>query len=185
MSKNRKGSPLLHFSALWHCSKISLKKFFGKFFYVPKGSPLQFFFIFCNQLEFHKAGRVLTFQFWALDMAPTLAVLGLFSIFKTLRFLSLRYSAEFRRSRIDSQCFMKWNATIIVTCLNIFSIHTNWPKFFFQKFDKFSRHQIAAFGPMNWTIIVIPFLMVTYQTRRNEKVPLSFLSTLETFFKNF
>ena len=40
-------------------------------------SPLHFFFIFCNQLEFHKARRVPHFQFRALDMAPTLAVLGL------------------------------------------------------------------------------------------------------------
>ena len=46
----------------------------------PKGPPSIFFFIFCNQLEFHKARRVLPFQFWALDMAPTLAVLGLLEL---------------------------------------------------------------------------------------------------------
>ena len=50
---------LLHFSALWHCSKISLKKFFlGNFFMSPKGPPFNFFSNFCNQLEFHKARRV-------------------------------------------------------------------------------------------------------------------------------
>ena len=43
--------------------KSHLKFFFGKFFHVPKGSPLQFFFIFCYQLEFHKARRVPPFQF--------------------------------------------------------------------------------------------------------------------------
>ena len=50
--------PLLHFSALWHCSNISLKKIFGNFFMSPKGPPFNFFKIFCNQLEFHKARRV-------------------------------------------------------------------------------------------------------------------------------
>ena len=70
--------PLLHFSALWHCSKISFFWIFWKIFHVPKGCLLQFFFIFCNQLEFHKARRVPHFQFWALDMAPTWAVPGLF-----------------------------------------------------------------------------------------------------------
>ena len=35
------------------------------------------FLIFCNQLEFHKAQRVPLLQFWALDIAPTLAVPGL------------------------------------------------------------------------------------------------------------
>ena len=67
--------------------KNLIKKFYGKFFHVSKGSPLHFLKIFCNQLEFHKARR-------ALDMAPTLAVLGLFlicfhrssSIFTSLNF---------------------------------------------------------------------------------------------------
>ena len=63
MSKNRKGSPLLHFSALWHCSKISFEKFFGKFFHVSKGSLFNFLKIFCNQLEFHQARRVLLLNF--------------------------------------------------------------------------------------------------------------------------
>ena len=63
MSKNRKGSPFYIFR---HCDTVQIshfKNFFGKFFHVPKGSPLQFFFIFCNQLEFHKARRVPPFQF--------------------------------------------------------------------------------------------------------------------------
>ena len=53
-----KGPPFICFDILQHngCQKIA--NFFGKFFHVPKGSPLQFFFIFCNQLEFHKARRV-------------------------------------------------------------------------------------------------------------------------------
>ena len=59
--------------------KNLIKKFSWEIFSCPQRVPLQFFFIFCNQLEFHKARRVPPFQFWALDMAPTLAVLGLFS----------------------------------------------------------------------------------------------------------
>ena len=57
MSKNPKGSPLLHFSALWHFKNLIFK--------------------FLN-LFFHKAQRVPLLQFWALDIAPTLAVPGLF-----------------------------------------------------------------------------------------------------------
>ena len=37
--------PLLHFSALWHCSKISFSKFFGNFLKFPKGPALFFFHI--------------------------------------------------------------------------------------------------------------------------------------------
>ena len=47
----------------------------------PKGSPS--FLIFCNKLDFQKVERV-----------------PLFTIIKTLRFLSLRYSADFRRFRL-------------------------------------------------------------------------------------
>ena len=62
-----------------HCGtvqKSQFKNFFGNIFHVHKGSPF-IIFIFCNQLEFHKAWRVPLFQFWALDMVLTLAVLGL------------------------------------------------------------------------------------------------------------
>ena len=44
--KIAKGPP---FYIFWHCDTVQkshLKKFFGKFFHVPKGSPLQFFFHF-------------------------------------------------------------------------------------------------------------------------------------------
>ena len=58
--------PPLHFLALWH----------WKFSNVFKGS-LHFFFIFCNQLEFHKAQMVTPFTI-----------------------LSLIYSAHFGRSRL-------------------------------------------------------------------------------------
>ena len=51
--KIAKGPP---FYIFWHCDTVQkshFKKFFGKFFHVPKGSP-SIFFIFCNQLEFHE-----------------------------------------------------------------------------------------------------------------------------------
>ena len=92
-----KGPPFICFDILQHngCQKIPkgppstffgtvtlfknlFKNFLGNFFKSPKGSP-SIFLIICNQLEFHKARRVPLLQFWALDIAPTLAVLGLFN----------------------------------------------------------------------------------------------------------
>ena len=67
--------PLFHFSL--HCAIFS-----GKSFFVSEGR-LHLFLIFCNKIDFQKARSV-----------------PLFSILKTLRFLSLRYSADFRRSRL-------------------------------------------------------------------------------------
>ena len=53
--KIAKGPPFYIFRHCDTVQKSHLKFFFGKFFHVSKGSPLQFFKIFCNQLEFHKA----------------------------------------------------------------------------------------------------------------------------------
>ena len=50
----------------------------------PKGPP-SIFLMFCNKLDFQKVERV-----------PP------YTIFKTLRFLILRYSVDFRRSRLVS-----------------------------------------------------------------------------------
>ena len=61
--KIAKGPPFYIFRHCDTVQKSHFKKFFGKFFHVPKGSPLHFFFIFCSQLEFHKAQRVPPFQF--------------------------------------------------------------------------------------------------------------------------
>ena len=58
MSKIRKVSPFYIFRHCDTVQKSHLKIFFGKFFHVSKGSPLQFLKIFCNQLEFHKTRRV-------------------------------------------------------------------------------------------------------------------------------
>ena len=58
-------------------------KFFRIFLMTSKGPPFKFFLIFCNKLDFQK-----------LETFP------LFTILKTLRFLSLRYSADFRRFRL-------------------------------------------------------------------------------------
>ena len=73
--------PLLHFSALWHCSKISFFwNFFGKIFKVTKGSPLQFFSCFATSCSFTKPEGSPLLHFLTLDIAPTLAVLGLFLV---------------------------------------------------------------------------------------------------------
>ena len=76
MSKNPKGSPLLHFSALWHCSKISFWNFFRKFL-ISQGSPFNYFRIL-KPTGVSQSPKVPLLQFWALDIAPTLAVPGLF-----------------------------------------------------------------------------------------------------------
>ena len=111
MSENSKGSPLLHFR---HCDTVQksyFKIFLGNFFQSLKGPPFNFFhilqpagvsqspkgppfyifrhcdtvqfvfFIFCHQLEFHKTQRVPPFTI-----------------------LSLRYSADFGRSRLVLVC---------------------------------------------------------------------------------
>ena len=62
-------------------SKISTKKFSNFFKCLQR--PSFIFLIFCNKLDFRKA-----------EIVPP------FTILKTLRFLSLRYSADFRRSRL-------------------------------------------------------------------------------------
>ena len=69
------GSPFYIFR---HCDNVQKSHFhfFWKFHKVPKGSHFNFFLI-CNQLEFHKAQRVPPFTT-----------------------LSLRYSANFGRSRL-------------------------------------------------------------------------------------
>ena len=77
MFKKPERVPLLHFSALCYCSKFSFSFFFEKIFYVSRGSHF-IFFKFCNNLLLQKPK----------ESSP-------FTIVKTLRFLSLRYSAVF------------------------------------------------------------------------------------------
>ena len=79
--QNRRPEPRKHtknprIAPLFFCTM----RLFETFWIAPKGPPFIFFSFFCNQLEFHKARRVPPFQFWALDMAPILAVLGLLFI---------------------------------------------------------------------------------------------------------
>ena len=66
-----------------HCDTVQhshFKKIFVRFFHVPKGSPLQFFFLFLQPAVVSQSPKGPPLQFWALDMAPTLAVLGLFTL---------------------------------------------------------------------------------------------------------
>ena len=60
--KIAKGPPFTFFGTVTLFKNLILKIFLGNFFMSPNG-PLHFFFIFCNQLEFHKARRVPPFQF--------------------------------------------------------------------------------------------------------------------------
>ena len=54
MSKNYKGSPLLHFFGTVTLFKNLIKIFFGQFFHVSKGSPLQFLKFFATSWSFTK-----------------------------------------------------------------------------------------------------------------------------------
>ena len=88
--------------------KNHILKFFWAIFFSPQRVPPSIFFIFCNQLEFHKAQRVP--PFYIFRHCDT--VQFIFFIFchqlefhKTQRvppftILSLRYSADFGRSRL-------------------------------------------------------------------------------------
>ena len=81
VKKSQRASPFTFFGTVTVFKNLIFKIFLGNFFKSPKGSP-QFFFIFCNQLEFHKARKVPPFTI-----------------------LSLRYTADFGRSRLVSICF--------------------------------------------------------------------------------
>ena len=87
VSKSPKGLPFQifrhyeTFKILIFFPKISTKKFSNFFKCLQR--PSFIFLIFCNKLDFRKA-----------EIVPP------FTILKTLRFLSLRYSADFRRSRL-------------------------------------------------------------------------------------
>ena len=62
MSKNPKGSP---FYIFWHCDTVQKShfKFFPEISKISQGSPLHFFFIFCNRLKFNKIQRVTFYNF--------------------------------------------------------------------------------------------------------------------------
>ena len=74
--------PLSNFSALWDRSNFSIFNLFENLFILWRVLPSVFFYFFCNRMEFKKAQWVHSF-----------------TILKTLRFLSLRYSANFGRFR--------------------------------------------------------------------------------------
>ena len=78
--QNPKESPFYIFR---HCdtSKVSFFDFFSKFFQSLQMVPTSIFFLFSDKLDFQKAQLVL----------PS-------TVLKTSRFLSLRYSANFRHS---------------------------------------------------------------------------------------
>ena len=83
MLENPKGSLLNIFR---HCDTFQISNFlfiFPKIFKCPQRVNPSIFLTFCNKLDCQKSQKV-----------------SLFTILKILRFLSLRYSADFRRSRL-------------------------------------------------------------------------------------
>ena len=141
MSKNCKGSPFLHFSALWYCSKISFQNFFGKFFQVPKGLLFNFFSYFATSWRFTKP-----------EGSP-------FTI------LSLRYSADFGRSRLVSD-------TPEVTKIVLPKVLQNL--------------KIVPVGPGDWTKKVFPFFSAWHTIPGETKgSPFSSFSAPCDFSRNF
>ena len=99
MLKKPKGPPFTFFGTMRLLTILLFRfleifKKFSKFFNV---SELFIFLIFCNKLDFQKAQRV----------HPS-------TISKTLRFLSLGYGADFRRSRLVSLFFKPVEVTIFM-----------------------------------------------------------------------
>ena len=80
MLKKPKGPPFTFFGTMRLWKILIFRFFFENFLMSPKGRSFNFL-IFCNKLDFQKAQR----------LPP-------FTILKTFRFLSLGYSANFRRS---------------------------------------------------------------------------------------
>ena len=98
-----KGSPLWIFFG-------TVRLFFENFFYVPKGSlPPSRFLIFCNGMFVNKSRRVPPFTFFGIMRLfferKKFSKISFFFQKIVLRFLSVRYSADFRRSRLV-QIFM-------------------------------------------------------------------------------
>ena len=87
--------PLIFFR---HCAT-----FFRKFLMSPKGPPLSFL-LFCNRMHVWKSKRVPSSTFFGtVRHFPKEKFFSKISVFfqkNVLRFLSLRYSADFRRSRL-------------------------------------------------------------------------------------
>ena len=101
-----KGHPFYIFRHCDTVQKSHFKIFLGNFFQSSKDPP-SIFFIFCNQLEFHKAQRVPPFTFFDTvtlfnSLFHILPPAGVSQNPKSPPFynLSLRYSADFGRSRL-------------------------------------------------------------------------------------
>ena len=58
VKKSQRVPPFTFFGTVTLFKNLFEKIFLGNFFMSPKGPPFNFFQIFCNQLEFHKARRV-------------------------------------------------------------------------------------------------------------------------------
>ena len=89
VKKSRKG-PLLHFLTLWDSSKFSFFSFRKKF----RQGPSSIFLIFCNRKDVRKSQMVLFFEIVSKPKKRPEHIL------KSLRFLSLKYSADFGSSRL-------------------------------------------------------------------------------------
>ena len=91
-----KGPPLQFFFGI-------VRLFFKNFLMYQKSPPFEFL-IFCNKIYVDEAQRVPPFTFFG-----TMPLFLKEKIFKNffLRFLSLRYSADFRRSRLVKPIFYR------------------------------------------------------------------------------
>ena len=141
--------------------KMIIFRFFDNFLMSPKGPP-SIFLIFCNKLDFQKAQRVPPFTIF--DIVRFFEIIFchkncFFSVFKNFALLSLRYSADFRRSRLvlfalkpkkSIACNPKENVKKMKdrTLLNIFGIfaerfwHFGWQSTRFGHFGRIEKKHI-------------------------------------------
>ena len=86
VKKSQRVPPFTFFGTVTLFKNLIKKIFLGKFFHVSKGSPFNFL-DFLQPAGVSQSPKCPPFKFWALDMAPTLADLGLLAYTKRRYFL--------------------------------------------------------------------------------------------------
>ena len=94
MSKNCKGPPFTFFGTVTLFKNL-IKKIFWEIFSCLQRVPPSFFLNFLQPAGVSQSPKGPPFKFWALDMAPTLAVLGLFLYRRERRWRNWTHWSEY------------------------------------------------------------------------------------------
>ena len=154
-----------------HCAT-----FFRKFFNVPKGSPLWVFWYFATEclLINPEGSPLLHFSalcdfFWKKNFFQKFQF---FSKKSVLRFLSLRYGADFRRSRLVSS--------------SDYYPHTDRSTFYNSAQSTWGQVRPRQTLLQRVPPFIFYFFKETYKTGRAQRVPpLDFFRNCATFFRKF